>query len=261
MAMSLEVFTAVGVSPLVVLVTSLVEISLCTSQFFGMASSDDSVDILDVLCGGEAASSSKRETPSVAEPSVERSCKVQKVQAEELTSVSWARRLKTAFSEHLQARGKQLRPVACASSCSGLASDTVALEDCRHQMMHTQVFKLRLIAPSSSRQASLLRESINVLEVGVVTAAHMYTIDPKPASKDFILELNLPSCHFGSVEDVTQAVTVGAALPCARHHGQCKPPSQNRLDLLTVGFPCAPFSQQRPNRHDAGRFRGSQMRE
>eukprot|EP00971_Amphidinium_carterae_P333513 6468300-Amphidinium_carterae.1 len=93
--------------------------------------SDGSGDILDVLCG--AAASSKRETPPEADTSSERSPKAQKVQAvdEELSSVTWAKRLKAAFSEHFQRRGTQLRPLNCASSCSGLASDTIALEDRR----------------------------------------------------------------------------------------------------------------------------------
>eukprot|EP00971_Amphidinium_carterae_P333514 6468300-Amphidinium_carterae.2 len=81
----------------------------------------------------------------------------------------------------------------------------------------------------------------------------MYTIDPKPASKDFITALDLSSCHFSCVEEVSTAVNTGTAIPCARH-GHCKPPlrAEKRLDMLTVGFPCAPFSQQRPKRHNAG---------
>ena len=83
-------------------------------------------------------------------------------------------------------------------------------------------------------------------------------MDPKDASRQFIVEnLKWAGCHFGlGIQDVSDALRLGNTLPCDRRHCSCHVPGgpgEGRLDVVTIGFPCSPFSLQRPSRHQSGR--------
>eukprot|EP00971_Amphidinium_carterae_P172359 3416762-Amphidinium_carterae.4 len=57
------------------------------------------------------------------------------------------------------------------------------------------------------------------------------------------------ACIYSTVADVVDGVREGRPVKCLRH-GSCQP--QRRADMLVAGFPCAPFSTQRPGRMSGG---------
>eukprot|EP00971_Amphidinium_carterae_P347939 6490235-Amphidinium_carterae.1 len=69
--------------------------------------------------------------------------------------------------------------------------------------------------------------------------------EPKPACHLAIDGHESKACIYSSVGDIIDGVRQEQPVKCLRH-GSCRP--QSRADMLVAGFPCAPFSTQRPGR-------------
>eukprot|EP00971_Amphidinium_carterae_P241881 4802685-Amphidinium_carterae.1 len=214
------------------------------------------------------------------------------------SSTLWWTKLEKAFREHFQARGSQLRPLSCASLCSGLGTDVFVLQQARtetsnyylgchfecherntidfcqflrpfrdcgksttkptqpHPASELDTSKAEALDEGFPKMCELLPQMCHCSEAAsLVATKHMYTCDPKPSATKFVLDNIKDVCHFNYISEVTQATCdASVRLQCQRH-GECGVPSgcPNKVDFLSVGFPCAPFSFQRSRRHCAGR--------
>ena len=78
----------------------------------------------------------------------------------------------------------------------------------------------------------------------------IYSADPKQVCLQMASNCNArPSHHFDTCEDIAHAHSGGAY--CYVHNDYCHLDLQ-REDLAVFGFPCAPYSSQRPGRYAAG---------
>ena len=214
------------------------------------------LDVLEILGAG-----AKRKELPAPEPEPDASAKIQRTGSREalndecLSSTTWASRLRCCFNEARQSRGRQLRPLQTASSCSGLATEVRAMEDNQGQGRtevqsglggqglrvrghlpifplfglrgHPKTLKLRHVGTVTATQGSCFPIScIASQELGLVETKNLYTVDPKEASKRFIQANINGGCHFHKIDDVSFAMTLGDSLPCSRHQKKCPPPSQ-----------------------------------
>ena len=82
-------------------------------------------------------------------------------------------------------------------------------------------------------------------------------VDPKAASVQ-CLKQNLPEsvCIFSRLTDLIQAQEAGGSEEafCQRHNQfcPCQRPEDGSVSALIIGFPCSPFSAQRPGRYSPG---------
>ena len=91
-----------------------------------------------------------------------------------------------------------------------------------------------------------------IQEVGLLKMHIDFTAEVKPIAETFMAANCSAEHRFGSVEQITQALVTGSTLPCKRHNQHCSVPS-DCPDIVVAGFPCAPYSTQRPQRHRQGR--------
>ena len=74
-------------------------------------------------------------------------------------------------------------------------------------------------------------------------------VDPKKSSRMFCTQNQVgDGCFFDYIGEVTEAARKREKLWCHHHGRECLPCS-HRSDIFIAGFPCSPFSGQRPGRH------------
>eukprot|EP00971_Amphidinium_carterae_P112881 2235501-Amphidinium_carterae.1 len=80
----------------------------------------------------------------------------------------------------------------------------------------------------------------------------IYACDPNKTAKHFCTR-NMPIGHW--FHDIkTMMESVGSAAPCSIHDRNCAVAQRGEIDILAAGFPCAPFSGQRPDRYGSRRL-------
>eukprot|EP00971_Amphidinium_carterae_P306639 6093763-Amphidinium_carterae.1 len=123
------------------------------------------------------------------------SCKANK-SPEVLSSTTWAQRLHAAFLEARQARGVQKTPLLVGSTCTGMGTHHMALQDCGS--MCFSVFHLEFVA--NNVYNPYLELALMFHEIGHVTIQEKYMCDPKKAAQKFVMMQPYKLSHY--VEDI-----------------------------------------------------------
>ena len=86
-------------------------------------------------------------------------------------------------------------------------------------------------------------------ELGTIKFVETQAVDPKQSAQIFY-KANIPGdgCLFDRINEVTEAWRCKQALWCRKHDRLCRP-CATAADCFVAGFPCSPFSGQRPKRH------------
>eukprot|EP00971_Amphidinium_carterae_P073611 1455615-Amphidinium_carterae.2 len=84
-------------------------------------------------------------------------------------------------------------------------------------------------------------------EVGLVDIQSEVACDKKVAAQKYLIENNCSEHVFANLDDLHAGLTSeGHTAYCKKHRQQCCVPGDPHL--VCAGFPCAPFSRQRPGR-------------
>ena len=88
----------------------------------------------------------------------------------------------------------------------------------------------------------------------MIKVRDLFGCDPKKSAQTFVADNveMIPVEHY--FENLAAVTNTGQASHGALHGQECKVPQSPRLDALITGFPCAPYSQQRPGRHGDQRW-------
>eukprot|EP00971_Amphidinium_carterae_P004939 98674-Amphidinium_carterae.1 len=136
-----------------------------------------------------------------------------------------------------------------ASMCTGLGTHHYALQVCCvHEMLSCVMgvrTRLRVVRGVYNFYSCHVAQ-----EIDLVSFTDVYGCDPKKASQAFCRRGLHVQHLFETISSMTS--NYGQAAKCVLHGGLCPIPTMT-IDILAAGFPCSPYSGQRPGRHSKQR--------